>query len=98
MKDGSVVVGGGALDILLLEAPCTELAAKMTIATVRSRVGVEAKADPKLLGKLVDEMRSCQASSAPHGASAHKKCLAIAELRPRLFLGGRRDLAPLHGG
>jgi len=59
----------------------------MRITAVRPRVGVEAKADAKLLTKLFDGMRACQASGAPHGASDHKKCLAIAQLRPRLFLG-----------
>jgi hypothetical protein len=87
LKDGRVVLGFGALDILLLEAPCKELAAKMTITAARSHVGVEAKANVKLLGKLVDEMRACQTASVPRVHSQHKKCLAIAELRPRLFLG-----------
>lgn len=59
----------------------------MPIAAARPRVGVEAKADAKLLDKLLDGMRACQASGTPHGASDHKKCLAISELQPRLFLG-----------
>jgi hypothetical protein len=49
-------------------------------------VAVEAKADAKLLSKLLREMRACQAG-APHNQNDHKKCLAIAVLRPRLFLG-----------
>jgi hypothetical protein len=87
VKDGRVVLSGGALDMLLLQAPRQKLAAKMTIAEVRSRVGVEAKANAKQLGKLLDNMRACHTASAPHNRSEHKKCLAIAELRPPLFLG-----------
>jgi hypothetical protein len=86
-RDGTDVVHYGALDILLLETPCAELAAKMPITAARPWVGVEAKATAKLLDKLLEGMRACQASSAPHGASDHAKCLAIAELQPRFFLG-----------
>lgn len=86
-KNETDVLTDGALDILLLDAPCTDLAAKMTLTAAMPRVGVEAKARAQVLGKLLGGMRACQASGAPHGASGHKKCLAIAELRPRLFLG-----------
>ena len=84
---GSVVLPNEALDILLLETRCTELSAGMTLAATRSRVGIEAKATARLLGKLLDEMRGCRAASAPSLHSEHKKCLAIDALRPRLFLG-----------
>jgi hypothetical protein len=82
-EDGSRVVGGEALDILLLEKPCTELRARMTIATLRSRAGVEAKANKNLLDKLFQEMRACQMGSH----SQHNKCLAIDAFRVDLFLG-----------
>ena len=86
-KDGEVVLTGEALDILLLETPCAELTATMTVTGARARVGVEAKATAKQLDKLLDGMRACQTSSAPHSGTDHKKCLAIVELQPRLFLG-----------
>lgn len=86
-KEGTDVLRYDALDILLLEAPCTELAAKMTITAAHPRIAVEAKADAKLLGKLINEMRTCQAADASGGHQEHNKCIAIAELRPRLFLG-----------
>ena len=86
-RDGTDVVKNDALDILLLEAPCTELAAKMPFVTARPRVGVEAKARGKQLDKLLEGMRACRASRAPHDKSDHTKCLAVAELHPQLFLG-----------
>ncbi|HWB23341.1 MAG TPA: hypothetical protein VG652_10680 [Gaiellaceae bacterium] len=87
-RHGADALHQDALDVLLLEVGRTELAWKMPITAVRPRVGVEAKADAKLLGKLFDGMRACQASGAPHPVTSdHKKCLAIAELQPRLFLG-----------
>lgn len=86
-RDGADVLHQDALDVLLLEVACAKLAWKMAIAAARPRVGVEAKATSKLLDKLLDGMHACQASGAPHSASDHKKCLAIAELQPRLFLG-----------
>src|SRR5262249_46794016 len=84
---GSVVLGKHALDILLLEAPCGELAAKMTVTGARPRVAVEAKADASLLGKLIDEMRTCLDADAPGDHTEHNKCRAIAELQPKFFLG-----------
>jgi hypothetical protein len=87
LKDGRVVLRREALDILLLEAPCKGLAAKMTVTAARSRVGIEAKANAKLLSKLLDELRACQTASVPRSHSQHKKCLAIAGLQPRFFLG-----------
>jgi hypothetical protein len=87
VRDGRVVLRYEALDILLLEEPCSEPPAKMSIATARSRVGIEVKATPKLLGKLIDTMRRCQAASAPLAHANHNNCRAIAELRPPLFLG-----------
>lgn len=71
-----------ALDILLLEEPCPQLGSKMTPAASRSRVAVETKATPKLLDRLLREMRACQATSH----AEHEKCLALQVLRPRLFL------------
>jgi hypothetical protein len=86
-RDGADVLHQDALDVLLLEVACAKLAWKMPITAVRPRVGVEAKANAKLLDKLLRGMRGCQESGAAHAASDHKKCLAIAQLRPRLFLG-----------
>ena len=87
VKDGQEVLRYEALDILLLEEPCAELAAKMPVTAARSRVGIEAKATAKMLDKLLEGMRACHADGAPHSRTDHVKCSAIAELRPRLFLG-----------
>jgi hypothetical protein len=86
-RNGTDVVHHDALDILLLEAPCAELAAKMPITAARPRIGVEAKARAEQLGKLLDGMQACQPSRVTHHKSDHAKCLAIEELQPRLFLG-----------
>ena len=85
--DGHEVLHQDALDILLLEEPCSALTATMPVAVARSRVGIEAKATAKLLDKLLDGMRACEMFGRPHDKTDHKKCLAIAELRPHLFLG-----------
>lgn len=87
LQDGHEVLRYEALDTLLLEEPCAELAAKMPLAAARSRVGVEAKATAKMLDKLLAGMRACHADGAPHVRTDHVKCSAIAVLRPRLFLG-----------
>ena len=87
LEDGHEVLRYEALDTLLLEEPCAELAAKMPLAAARSRVGVEARAAAKMLDKLLAGMRACHADGAPHIKSDHVKCTAIAVLRPRLFLG-----------
>ena len=76
-----------ALDILVLEEPCAELPARMPVQSARSHVGVEAKATPKMLAKLLAGMRACQNDGLRHSRSDHVKCTAIAVLRPRLFLG-----------
>jgi hypothetical protein len=86
VRNGTVVLGTSGLDILLLESPRTEPAAKMTIDEARSRLAVEVKADAKLLGKLLDRMRARQAADAAIPHTNHASCLAIAELRPPLFL------------
>jgi hypothetical protein len=87
LEDGDEVLESEALDTLLLEEPCAELAAKMPLAAARSRVGVEAKATAKRLDKLLAGMRACHAEGAPHIGTDHVKCSAIAVLRPCLFLG-----------
>lgn len=75
-----------ALDILLLEHS-SGLRSEMTLAEVRSRVGVEVKETPKKLDDLLRGMRACQGEVHPgHAKSAHQKCKAIDVLRPRLFL------------
>jgi hypothetical protein len=76
-----------ALDILALRKPCAELAAKMSMHAARSSVGIEAKATPEMLEKLLTGMRACQSHGTPHSRSDQVKCAAIAVLRPRLFLG-----------
>jgi hypothetical protein len=86
-NDGLVVLKQDALDILLLEQPCAEPPAKMSLETAGTRVAVEAKAKPMMLARLLEGMRACQTDGTPHGKSDHVKCAAIAELRPRLFLG-----------
>jgi len=87
LENGREVLRYEALDILLLEEPCPEPAAKMPLAAARSRVGIEAKANAKVLDKLLRGMRACQANSTPHSVTDHVKCSAIAVLHPRLFLG-----------
>lgn len=86
-EHGRVAVRYEALDILLLEQPCGDLAATMPLAAARSRVGVEAKSNAVLLEKLIAEIRRCQAATVPSKHREHPKCLALAELRPALFLG-----------
>jgi hypothetical protein len=87
LEDGHEVLRYEALDILLLEEPCAEFAAKVPLPAARSRVGVEIKATAEKLDKLLAGMRACCADGAPHSRSDHVKCSAIAVLRPRLFLG-----------
>ena len=72
-----------ALDILLLEEPCPRLSSRMSPVATHSRVAVETKATPKLLDRLLREMRACRATSH----AEHKKCLALQVIRPQLFLG-----------
>jgi hypothetical protein len=87
LNDGREVLRYEALDILALEEPCVKPAAKMPVQAARSRVGVEAKATPRMLEKLLAGMRACQTDRTRHSRSDHVKCSAIAVLRPRLFLG-----------
>ena len=87
LKNGREVLRYEALDILALEEPCAELAAKMPVQAARSHVGIEAKATPRALEKLLAGMRACQTDGTPHSRTDHVKCSAIAVLRPRLFLG-----------
>jgi hypothetical protein len=87
LEDGHKVLRYEALDTLLLEEPCAELAAKMPLSAARSRVGVEAKATAAMLDKMLAGMLACHAEGAPHSEPDHVKCSAIAVLRPRLFLG-----------
>jgi hypothetical protein len=87
VEDDRVLLRNEALDMLLREEPCTTLAATMPLTAARSQVGVESKADSKLLGRLLDRLRSCPGTSPPCAPTDHQKCLAIATLRPRLFLG-----------
>ena len=87
LKDGREILRYEALDILVLEEPCAELPAKMPVQAARSHAGVEAKATPRMLEKLLAGMRACQTDGTPHSRSDHVKCSAIAVLRPRLFLG-----------
>jgi hypothetical protein len=72
-----------AVDILLLEKPCSKLPSKMTKSAARACVVVEAKADKRELDKLIDEMRACQAGSHKQ----HNKCEALRVFQPELFLG-----------
>lgn len=87
VKDGSITLGNDALDILVLEKPGLRLTSMMPLATTPVRVGVEAKATAKMLAQLLAGMRACCSEDAAHDGSDHKKCSAIAELRPPLFLG-----------
>jgi hypothetical protein len=59
----------------------------MPVSAARSRVGIEAKANAKILEGLLEGMRVCHTDGTPHSRSDHLRCSAIAELRPRLFLG-----------
>jgi hypothetical protein len=59
----------------------------MSIFDIRPRVCVEAKADARLLGKLIDEMRACHAANGALAHQEHPKCRATEVLRPRFFLG-----------
>jgi hypothetical protein len=59
----------------------------MSLGAARSRVAIEAKATAKMLDKLIQGMRACPAEGVRHTRSDHVKCLGIALLRPRLFLG-----------
>ncbi len=45
LENGREVLRYEALDALLLEEPCAELAAKMPLLAARSRVAVEGKGD-----------------------------------------------------
>ena len=63
--------------------PCAPLTSNMTIAATRSRVGVEAKADERLLDGLFAKMGACQGEVH----AEHNKCRAMEVFRPRLFLG-----------
>jgi hypothetical protein len=81
-ESGQPLLSGEALDLLLLEEPCAQLKAEMTVPTTQFRIGGEAKADKKLLDKLLQAMQVC------HGAGhrEHNKCRAIKVFRPRMFL------------
>jgi hypothetical protein len=85
--DGLPVLSGGALDILLLEQPCSQLTKKMTRGAVRSRVGIEVKADAKKLDALLGEMGTCQPSVTDPVHREHRKCQAIDVFRPHRFVG-----------
>ena len=63
--------------------------ATMALETAGARVGVETKATARLLDRLLAGMRACQTDGTSHSRTDHVKCRAIAELRPRLFLGVR---------
>lgn len=87
VRDGTVVLGNDALDILVLEEPSDQLRSKMPLATTQVRIGVEAKATAKMLDRLLAGMLACRSGGAPHDGSDHTKCSAITELHPSLFLG-----------
>lgn len=54
------VIGREALDILASEELCVRLPSKMTVGGGRTRVGVEVKADGRLLDKLLLGMQACK--------------------------------------
>jgi hypothetical protein len=86
-EDGPVLTRE-ALDILALKEPCVDLPSKMTVATARLRVAVEAKATGVGLDRLLKGMRACQGRGMRgHTGSNHKKCLGIEVFGPQLFLG-----------
>ena len=73
-QDGRQVLHQDALDILLLEEPCSAPAATMPVVAVRSWAGIEAKATAKMLEDLLDGMRACQTVGAVHAPEDHAKC------------------------
>jgi hypothetical protein len=86
IEGGKNLLTHDALDCLLLEEPALEVPKKMSLASARSRVAMEAKATAKMLEELVQEMQACPTGSIRADHSQHSKCRALEVLRPRLFL------------
>lgn len=82
---GRAILRREALDIVVLEQPCSPLPSKMTLAAARSRICVEAKADARLLNKLLEGMQACRGDG--DRTHEHNKCRALEVFRPLFFLG-----------